>query len=41
MGNVKTDIVEIGWDGIDWIHLAEDRYWWRAFVNKVMNFRVP
>jgi hypothetical protein len=32
---------EIGWDGRDWIELAQDRYQWRALVNTVMNLRVP
>jgi hypothetical protein len=34
-------IREIGWEGVDWIHLAQDRDQWRAFVNTVMNLRVP
>jgi hypothetical protein len=29
------------WEGIDWIHLAQDRVQWRAFVNTVMNLQVP
>jgi hypothetical protein len=32
---------EIGWDGMDWIDLAQDRDQWRALVNAVMNLRVP
>jgi hypothetical protein len=32
---------EIGWDGIDWIVLAQDRDQWRALVNTVMNLRIP
>jgi hypothetical protein len=32
---------EIGWGGMDWIDMAEDRDEWRALVNTVMNFRVP
>jgi hypothetical protein len=37
----KTDLREIGWDGMDWIDLAQDRDKWRALVNTVMNLRVP
>jgi hypothetical protein len=32
---------EIGWDGVNWIDLAQDRDQWRALVNTVMNLRVP
>jgi hypothetical protein len=32
---------EIGWDGMDWINLAQDRDQWRALVNTVMNLQVP
>jgi hypothetical protein len=32
---------EIGWGGVDWTGLAQDRDKWRAFVNVVMNIRVP
>jgi hypothetical protein len=39
--NIKVDLREIGWDGMDWFDLAEDRDQWRALVNTVMNFRVP
>jgi hypothetical protein len=37
--NIKIDLREIGWDGIDWIDLAKDQ--WRALVNTVMDLRVP
>jgi hypothetical protein len=39
--NIKMDLREIGWDGLDWIDLAQDRDQWRALVNTVMNLRVP
>jgi hypothetical protein len=32
---------ETGWDGMDWIGLAQNRNQWRALVNTVMNFPVP
>jgi hypothetical protein len=31
--NIKMDLREIGWVGMDWIDLAEDRDEWRALVN--------
>jgi hypothetical protein len=34
------DLGEIGWDGMDWIGLAQDRDKQRALVNAVMNLRV-
>jgi hypothetical protein len=37
----KIDLGEIGWDGGDWIGLAQDRDQWRALVKAVMNLRVP
>jgi hypothetical protein len=39
--NIKIDLLEIGWSGVDWIGLAQDRDKWRALVNAVMNLRVP
>jgi hypothetical protein len=38
--SIKMDLREIGWDGMDWINLAQDRDQWRALVNAVMNLRV-
>jgi hypothetical protein len=38
---IKIYLRHIGWDGMDWIELAQDRDQWRALVNTVMNLRVP
>jgi hypothetical protein len=35
--NIKMHLREIGWDGMDWIYLAQDRDQWRALGNAVMN----
>jgi hypothetical protein len=39
--NIKMDLREIRWGGMDWIDLALERDHWRALVNTVMNLRVP
>jgi hypothetical protein len=39
--NVKVDLRERGWDGMNYIDLAQDRDQWTALVNTVMNLRVP
>jgi hypothetical protein len=39
--NIKLDFRETVIDGANWIRLAQDRVQWRAFVNTVMNLRVP
>jgi hypothetical protein len=38
--NIKIDLREIGWDGVDWVDLAQDRDQWRALVNTMTNLRV-
>jgi hypothetical protein len=38
---IKMDLRKVRWDGRDWIDLAQDRDRWRAYVNAVMNLRVP
>jgi hypothetical protein len=35
------DLREIGWDGMDWIRVAQDRDQWKPLVNMAVNFRVP
>jgi hypothetical protein len=39
--NVRMDLREMKWEGVDWICLAQDRYQWQALVNMVMNLWVP
>jgi hypothetical protein len=39
--NIKRELREIGWDGMDWINLAQDRDQWRALGDMIMNLRVP
>jgi len=38
--NIQIDHQEVGYGGLDWIELAEDRDRWLALVNAVMNLRV-
>jgi hypothetical protein len=39
--NIRKNIKEIRWGGMDWIDLAQDRDQWRAFVNTAMNVWDP
>jgi hypothetical protein len=39
--NIRMDVTEIRWAGVDYIHLTQDRDYWRVVVNKVMYLRVP
>jgi hypothetical protein len=39
--NIKMDLRETGIDGANWIWLVQDRVQWRAFMNTVMNLRLP
>jgi hypothetical protein len=41
VNNIKTDLGEIRWGGMDWTDLVQGRDQWRALVNTVMNLRVP
>jgi hypothetical protein len=33
--NIKMDLRQIGWDGENWIDMAQDRDKWRALVNGI------
>jgi hypothetical protein len=39
--NIKMYLADIGWGGVDWIGLSQDRDKWKALVNAVMNLQVP
>jgi hypothetical protein len=39
--NIKIDLREVAWGGIDWTDLAQDRDQRMALVNRIMNLRVP
>jgi hypothetical protein len=39
--NIRMDVREIGWSGMDWTDLAQDWDKFKALVNTVMNLRVP
>jgi hypothetical protein len=41
VNNTEMDLGEIGWGGMDWTDLAQDRDQWRALENTVMNLQVP
>jgi hypothetical protein len=41
LDNIRMDLVEVGRGDVDWIGLAQDRDRWRAFVDLVLNLRVP
>jgi hypothetical protein len=41
MDNIKMDLREIEFNGVDSMDMARDRDQWRALVNTVLNFQVP
>jgi hypothetical protein len=41
LDNIRMDLVEVEWDDVDRIGLAQDRDRWRALANSVLNLRVP
>jgi len=40
-GNIRRNLREVGWVGVDWMHLAQDRNQWQALMNMVMDLWVP
>jgi hypothetical protein len=38
--SIRMEVKEIGWEGVDWMHLAQDRDWWWAVVTAGMNLQV-
>jgi hypothetical protein len=39
--NIKVDLREMEWDGVDWIDMAQVRDHWRALMNTLLILRVP
>jgi hypothetical protein len=39
--NIRTDLREIRWKGVDRMYLPQDTDQWRDIVSTVMNLRVP
>jgi hypothetical protein len=39
--NIKVNLQDVEWVGMDWIALAQDRDRWRALMKAVMNLRFP
>jgi len=38
--NIRMNLMETRWEGVDWMHLGQDREQWRAVLNTVMNLLV-
>jgi hypothetical protein len=41
LNKLSCVVYTVGWRGMDWIDLAQDRDWWKALKNMVVNLRVP
>jgi hypothetical protein len=39
--NIKMDLREIGWGGMEWVDLAQDKGYWKVLVNTAINLPVP
>jgi len=38
---IRMDLREIGLESVDWLHLAQNRNYWQALVNMIMNLQAP
>jgi LmbE family N-acetylglucosaminyl deacetylase len=38
--DIRMVLRALGWEGVDWMHLNQDRNQWRALLNTVMNLLV-
>jgi hypothetical protein len=41
VNNIRRDLGEMRWGGVDWIGMAQERDKQRALVSAVMDLRVP
>jgi hypothetical protein len=39
--NIRLDLMKVGWEVVNWIHLAQNSDQWWALVNTVINLRGP
>jgi len=39
--SIRMDLSETRWEGVDWIHLAQDGGQWQHLVNMAMNLHIP
>jgi hypothetical protein len=39
--SIRMDLMEVWWEGLDWMHIAQGRDQWQALVNMVMNLWFP
>jgi hypothetical protein len=39
--NIRMNLREIGWEGVDWKYLTQNKDQWQALMNMIMNLQVP
>jgi len=39
--DIRMDLVEVGWEDVDWVRVARVRDQWRSLVNTVIDFWIP